>query len=33
METLISGGTTAVVLNRYHDHVTANVRRLSRRLG
>jgi hypothetical protein len=31
METLISGGTTAAVLNRYHEHVTANVGRLSRR--
>ncbi|MEA2759448.1 MAG: hypothetical protein QOH65_2061 [Methylobacteriaceae bacterium] len=31
MEMLISGGTTTAVLNRYHEHVTANVGRLSRR--
>ncbi|MEA2840558.1 MAG: hypothetical protein QOF41_1888 [Methylobacteriaceae bacterium] len=31
METLISGGTTAAVLSRYHEHVSANVGRLSRR--
>jgi hypothetical protein len=31
METLISGGTTAAVLNHYQEHVTANVGRLSRR--
>jgi hypothetical protein len=31
METLISGGTTTAVLNRYHEHVSANVGRLSRR--
>ena len=30
METLVSGGTTAAVLNRYQEHVTANVGRLSR---
>ena len=31
MEMLISGGTTTAVLNRYQEHVTANVGRLSRR--
>jgi hypothetical protein len=31
METLISGGTATAVLNRYHEHVAANVGRLSRR--
>jgi hypothetical protein len=31
MEMLIRGGTTAAVLNRYHEHVTANIGRLSRR--
>jgi hypothetical protein len=30
METLLSGGTTAAVLNGYQEHVTANVGRLSR---
>jgi hypothetical protein len=31
METLISGGTTAAVVVRYQEHVSANIRRLSRR--
>ena len=31
MEMLIRGGTTAAVLNRYHEHVAANIGRLSRR--
>jgi hypothetical protein len=31
METLISGGTTTAVLNRYQEHVAANIGRLSRR--
>ena len=31
MEMLIRGGTTAAVLDRYHEHVTANAVRLSRR--
>jgi hypothetical protein len=30
MEMLIRGGTPTAVLNRYHEHVTANVGRLSR---
>jgi hypothetical protein len=29
-ETLMTGGTTAAVLSRYQEHVTANVGRLSR---
>jgi hypothetical protein len=29
--TLMTGGTTAAVINRYQEHVAANVSRLSRR--